>query len=463
MKRKIRFPSTASLLMLIILVSAILTYIIPAGEYLRVADQNTGRTLVVADTFTRVAQSPVGFWKLMASVFTGILRASDIIAFIFVVGGAFSIVVASGAINTALARLINRLSGREYILVIVIMAAFAICGATFGMAEETLPFVALLVAVSAALGYDSIVGVSLVTIGVYAGYAAGPLNPFSVGIAHSISELPLFSGLGLRSILMLGGLAIAIHHTLRYAKKVKKDPGLSLVADIKYDGANEDALPDSNLTSQHKLILAILVITLITLLFGVLKFGWYFAEISALFTLMAIVIGLLIYKGDFNLVTEEFMKGATSMTTAALLVGLSRGVLVVMEDGKIMDTIVYGLSLPLRGLHSVFAAWGMFIAQGIINFAIPSSSGQAVVVMPIMSPLSDIIGITRQVAVQAYQSGDGYWNMITPTHPVLMASLGIAGVPFSRWFKFAGPLVLKWVLWTFAILAIGVLINWGPF
>jgi uncharacterized ion transporter superfamily protein YfcC len=399
----------------------------------------------------------------LASVFNGIVRVYDIIAFVFVVGGAFYIVIESGAINAALGGLIRKLSGKEYIFIIIIMTAFAIPGATFGMAEETLPFVALMAAVSKALGWDSIVGVSLVTVGVYAGYAAGPLGPFSIGIAHGIAELPIFSGLGLRTLLCVGGLAIAIHHTVKYAQRIKEDPTGSFVYEVDSENAKEELTFDDKLTNRHKLILAILVISLGALVYGVLKFEWWFEEIASLFMLMGIVVGMIAFNGDFNRYAEEFMKGASTMTSAALLIGFSRGVLVVMEDGKIMDTIVYALSLPLHNLHGIFAAWGMFLSQGLINFAIPSSSGQAVVVMPILSPLADLIGVTRQVACQAYQSGDGYWNMITPTHPTLMAALGIAGVSFGKWLKFAGPLVLKWGLWTLVILTIGVLINWGPF
>ncbi|MBF8983833.1 YfcC family protein [Lutibacter sp. B2] len=462
-KRKFKMPTTASLLMLMILFSSILTYIVPAGEFERVFDEATKRTLVVAGTFAKVDQSPIGFWKVLSSIFEGIVNASEIIAFVFVVGGVFAVVVKSGAINAALGKLIKKLSGRENVLIILVMTAFAAGGASFGMAEETLPFVTLLVATCLALGYDRIVAVSLVCIGVYAGYSAGPINPFNVGIAQGIAELPLFSGIGLRTILMLGGLIIAIHHTLRYAKKVKENPEKSLVADIKHNVDGKEFDMDYELTGKHKIILIMIVLTLIGLVFGVLHYGWYLSEISALFMLMGIVVGMINFDCNFNEFTEEFLKGAGEMTTAALLIGFSRAILVVLENGKIMDTIVYALSLPLQSLNSVFAAWGMYFAQGLINFILPSSTGQAVVVMPIMASLSDIIGVTRQVAVQAFQAGDGYWNMITPTHPVLMASLGMAGVPFGRWFKFAGPLVLKWTVWIMFILAVGVMTNWGPF
>lgn len=462
-KWKVKPPTTTALLMFIIVLVALLTYIIPAGQFERMMDEKTGRELIVADSFNYTEQSPVGIGGILSSVFGGIVGAAEIIAFVLIVGGVFGVIVKSGAINAALARLIERLKGRESIFIIIAMTAFAFGGATFGMAEETLPFVAIVLAATMAMGYDRIVAVSIVVVGVYAGYSAGPLNPFNVGIAQGIAELPLFSGIGLRSVLMVGGLIIAIHHTLRYAKKVKLNPATSLLINEKEIETDTSILEDLKMTKKHKWIMAVLGLSLVALVFGVLKYGWYLGEISALMLLMGIVIGMIAFNGSFNQFTDEFMKGAAEMTAAALIIGLSRAILVVMEEGQIIDTLVYAVSVPLGSLHSVFAAWGMYISQGLINFIIPSSTGQAAVVMPIMSSISDVIGINRQIAVQAFQSGDGYWNMITPTHPVLMAALGIAAVPFGKWVRFAGPLVLKWTIWTMIILAIGVWINWGPF
>ncbi|PIC97547.1 C4-dicarboxylate ABC transporter permease [Sporosarcina sp. P26b] len=463
MKWKVKPPTTTALLMFMIVIVAALTYIVPAGQFDRALDEKTGRELIIADSFNYTEQTPVGVGGILSSVFGGIVGAAEIIAFVLIVGGVFGVIVKSGAINAALARLIHRLKGKESIFIIIAMTAFAMGGATFGMAEETLPFVAIVLAATIAMGYDRIVAVSIVVVGVYAGYSAGPLNPFNVGIAQGIAELPLFSGIGLRTILMVGGLIIAIHHTLRYAKKVKLNPSTSLLVGEEEVETDTTLLENLTMTKRHKWIMAILGLSLVALVFGVLKYGWYLGEISALMLLMGIVIGMIAFNGSFNQFTDEFMKGAAEMTAAALIIGLSRAILVVMEEGQIIDTLVYAISVPLGNLHSVFAAWGMYISQGLINFVIPSSTGQAAVVMPIMSSISDVIGINRQIAVQAFQSGDGYWNMITPTHPVLMAALGIAAVPFGKWVRFAGPLVLKWTVWVMIILAIGVWTNWGPF
>lgn len=457
-KRKIAFPETALLLLIIIAVVAALTYIMPAGQFERVLDEETGRTLVKAGTYAVTESNPTSLVGLFSAVFNGLVKASEIIAFVFVVGGAFGIVSRTGAIAAGLGSLVKKLTGRESVMVAILMTAFAVCGATFGMAEESLPFVVILVTVALKMGYDPIVGVSMVVIGLYCGYSAGPLNPFNTGIAQGIAELPTFSGIGLRIVLMIGALAIAIVITVMHGKKYKK-LGIDNTHLLEEFGAQEER----PMTRTDSAILLILLATIIVLIYGVITYGWYFNEISALFFGMGLLVGLIYRKGNLNQIARDFVAGAGEMTTAAIFIGLSRAILVVMEDGMIMDTLVYYLSLPLSHLNSVFAAWGMYISQGFINFFIPSSTGQAVVVMPILSPLSDLIGVTRQTAVLAYQCGDGFWNMITPTHSVLMASLGLARVPFGNWFKFAVKIVAAWTVWVFIVLAIATVTNYGPF
>lgn len=456
-----KMPSTVTLLMIIIVISTIVTYLIPSGEFER-TENAEGNIVVVAGTFSQTEQNPVDIMTMFGSIFNGIVEAADIIAFIFIIGGAFSIVLSSGAINAVLSKLINKLKGKDAIFLTVVMSAFAVGGATFGMSEEILPFIAIMIVAAVSMGYDRIVGVSIVLIGAYSGYAAGPLNPFNTGVAQGIADLPLFSGLGLRTILMLGALIISIQHILRYAMKIKKNPSNSLVYGIEHEDY-ENVVLDSNVTTRHKFILSILTIVLIVLIYGVLQLDWYFVELSALFIFMALIVGLINYSGDFNKVTDQFMEGAKTMTSAALLVGIARAILVILEEGQVIDTIIFAFSAPLENLNVIFAAWGMYITQGLINFVIPSSSGQAVIVMPIISSLADIIGMPRQVGVLIFSSGDGFWNMITPTHPVTMAALGLAGIPFIKWFKFAFPLVIKWSVWVIIMLTIAILIDWGPF
>lgn len=461
-KFRLAAPNTPALLILVIIFAAIMTYFVPAGEYDRIVDEATGRTIAIAESFHHVEQAPITPGALLASIFKGLRAAGELIALIYVTGGAITMITRSGAMDAAISKVIKKTKGKEYLFIIVAFLAFAFGGASFAMAESLIPFVAVLVPALVSMGYDPLVGVAVCMVGGYAGYSASPINPYSVGIAHGITQLPLFSGLGLRSVLLIGAVIIGLVLTLRYARKVKEDPTKSFVSGFSIsDQKNNDV--DLPFTTTHRNIMIILIVMLLILIYGVIKLQWYFTEICALFTLMAFLVGAVAYKGNLNKISEEFIRGASTLAYAALLMGLSRGVLVVLEDGHIMDTIVMAISTPLKHFHSVFAAWGMFIAQGIINFAIPSSSGQAVVVMPIFSSVSDLIGITRQVAVLAFQAGDGFWNMITPTHAILMAGLGMAGVPFGKWLKFSGPLVLAWSIWTMAILAVAVMTGWGPF
>ncbi|MFR2965583.1 MAG: YfcC family protein [Anaerovoracaceae bacterium] len=455
---KIRFPDTGTLLIALVVLSALLTYIVPAGAFDReVVD---GRSLVVAGTYQSTEANPTTFMSLIQSIYNGMLDASDIAWFIFVVGGAFGIVTKSGAIAAALNKLIRRYEGKETVLIIIIMTAFFIGGMSYGMGEEIIPLVAILVPISIKMGFDPIVGVSMPIVGLYSGYSAGALNPFNTGVAQSICDLPLFSGIGLRIVLGLGALIIAIHHTIRHGKKFKAS---GVRVNLNELPENMQMVEDREFNTKDKLILGTLVLTIAVLVFGIIKYEWYLAEMAGLFFLMGIVIGLIYFKGDFNATINEFMIGCRDIATAVILVCIGRAILIVLQDGNILDTIVYATSIPLEKFPKIIAAWGMYISQGIVNFLIPSSSGQAVVVMPIMSSLADVLDITRQTAVLAFQSGDGFWNMITPVHPILMASLGLAGVSIKKWFKFSLSLVIKWSIWVCLILAVAVLTNYGPF
>ena len=459
-KLRLKFPDTPLLLVIIIIVAAIMTYLVPAGAFDRVLDEATGRELVQAGTYHAVDSYPTSFMALIESIYNGMVDASEIGWFIFVVGGSFGILTKSGAIASGLNRLIGRFQGRESVMIVIIMTAFFIGGMSYGMGEEIIPLIAILVPIAIKMGYDPVVGVSMAVVGLYSGYSAGALNPFNTGIAQSICELPLFSGLGLRILLGVGALAIAIEHTIRHGRKFKQS---GQVVDLNEVPENLRETVDRDFTKQDKLILLVLVVTVVILVFGIIKYGWYLKELAGLFFLMGIIIGLIYFRGNFNATMNEFLIGCRDIATAVMLVCFGRAILIVLQDGNILDTIVYATSLPLSHLPKVVAAWGMYLSQGIVNFAIPSSSGQAVVVMPIMSSLADVLGITRQTAVMAFECGDGYWNMITPVHPILMASLGLAGVPFTKWFKFALPLVIKWSIWVCIVLAIAVITGYGPF
>ncbi len=458
-RSRFKFPSTPTLLVCVVLFAAILSYIVPAGQFERVADEATKRTVVVAGTYKVIESHPVGAMFLMSSVYRGIVSAAQLIAFVLVCGGAFGIITKTGAITAGLNSLIKKFSGRENYLIFVIMAAFAIGGMSYGMAEEAIPFISILVPVAIRMGFDPIVGVSMVIVAIYSGYSPGPLNPFNTGIAQEISQLPIFSGIGLRLVLAVGALLVAYQHVVAYGKKYRK---AGVVADENRLWTAQEA-EERPFDGRDAVVLLLLVLSLAILVVGVMKYGWYLTEMSAVFMTCGLAVGLFYFKGNLESCMTEFVAGAKGLAGTALIVSLSRAILVVLQEGAIMDTLIYWISAPISTLHPIVAAWGMYLSQGFINFFIPSSSGQATAVMPIMSAVGDLVGVTRQTAVLAFQCGDGFWNMITPTHPTTMACIGIAGISFDRWFRFAFVLVVKWSVLVFVALAFAVATGYGPF
>ena len=465
LRKKKRAPiSTITLLTIVIFCVALLSYLIPAGEYERMVNA-TGQTVIVPGSFHFVDSTPVSFQTLMSVFYNALIRASELIAFVLVVGGSFGVITQTGAIAAGLNKLVTKLGGKSEFIILIVMIVFCIGGASYGMTEETIPFVAIMIPVAIKIGFDPIVGVSMVIIGCYCGYSGGALNPFGTGIAQEICELPTFSGIELRIILTIGALIISAHHIISYGRKFKRRVASGeLTPDCEGYVLDESIAGEiRDLNRIDKIILVILGATILILVVGVMAFKWYFEEMAALFTTMAIVAGLIYYKGDLNATMQTFVNGAKDMAGTVIVIGMARGVLVMMESGGIMDTVIYALSIPFTQLNSIFTAWGMYIVMAIINFVIPSSTGAATAVMPIFSSLADLTGITRQTAVLAFQCGDGFWNMITPAHATTMACIGIGGISFGKWFKFALPLVFKLSGWVFLVLAYAVISGYGPF
>jgi len=460
-KRKRWIPDAYVIIFIVIILAAIATWIIPAGEYERT--QVGGRTVVVPGTFHYVEKNPIGPWEMFLSIVKGLNEAAPIIFFVFIIGGLIGVVEATGALKAGLSAAALRMKGKETLFIPALMILFGLGGSIFGMAEETLAFVPLMIGLAVAMGYDRVVGISISFLGAAAGFAGAFMNPFTIGVAQTIAELPLFSGMQFRIIVWLVFMAITIHHVLSYASKVKKNPEASIVANIPYEEFEiSQNMEGVKLTSHQKLALLGFIGTFVVLVFGVLKYGWYINELSALFIIGAIVIGL-VARMDSNEIVKHFIKGAASLTYGALIIGFGRAIAVVLRDGRILDTIVYGLSQPLAGLSHGLIGVGMFFVQTLINFLICSGSGQAVATMPIMVPLSDVVGITRQVAVLAFQFGDGITNMIYPTCGVIMATISMAKIPYDRWLRYVIPLVIKLSIAAIILVYIAVMINLGPF
>ncbi len=401
--------------------------------------------------------------QFLTAVPRGLQETAEIIFFIFIVGGSFAVVQATGAIEAGLGKLAKNLKSRGIFIVPIVMFLFSLGGAIIGMAEETLPFIPIFVSLFVAMGYDSITGVAVVFCGAGAGFAGAFMNPFTIGVAQGIAGLPLFSGMGFRIVLYIVMLVISAFFVMRYAKKIRKDPTISPMYDI--DRAREDNLDLENLPAfdaKKKAVLTVFGLSIVLLVFGVVKWGWYMNEIAAVFFGMSIAVALVARLG-FNNYALELGKGMASIASGALVVGFARGILVILTDGNVLHTILFGASSLLAGVNPTISAMGEYLFQCFLNFLVPSGSGQAAVSIPILAPLGDIVGVTRQTTCIAYQMGDGITNIFTPTSGYFMAGLALAKISWDKWAKWILPLIgIQFVI---GLIAVGVAsaMNLGPF
>jgi uncharacterized ion transporter superfamily protein YfcC len=465
-RNNFRVPHTLIIVFSVAIFTTILTWIIPGGEYEYI--ERDGRSVAVPGSFTYVDRVPQGVGSLLTAPIRGINEVSYIIGFILVIGGAFSIISKTGAIHAAIyaiARAHARKPDRDRMLIATVMLIFSLAGATFGMSEEVIPFVLLFIPLARNLGYDSITGVAICYVAAHIGFAAAFINPFTLGIAQGLAELPALSGIGYRIAIWFLITAVAIIFVLRYANRIKVNPQLSPVLEIDRENWNKNsatALDTEKVTRRQLLILIVLGVSIAGLVFGVMQYDWYVTEIGALFLglgIIAAIIGSL----RLNDIAKSFIDGAKDLVGPAIIIGFARGILIIAQDGEIVDTILYWLSQAISIGHPVLSAQFMFLTQTCINFFIPSASGQAALTIPIMAPLSDLVGITRQTAVLAYQMGDGFTNMIVPTAPVLMGVLGLSKIPWEVWARWVLPLQVVLFILGLLLLIPPVLFEWGPF
>lgn len=456
--KRIPFPDTVVLLGGILVVFMVLTWVIPAGEYPRV--EVNGRSVVQPEGFAYVESRPVTPWGLFTAPLKGFEAAAEVIGFVFLIGASFSVVTRTGAIQAALMQVVRwgerRPRQRKWTIPLM-MTLFSLGGATFGMAEETLVFILITIPMARAMGYDTLVGLAIPVVGAAAGFAGAFMNPFTVGIAQGIAQLPLFSGMGYRLGVWAVFTTLSVVFVMRYAGRVARDPARSLVAGLPglgvgvavagatgaagAAGAAARAVMDEPMTGRRWGVLGVLMMTLTGLVVGATLWGWYIPEMSGLFLAMGLV-SAGVYGLRMGDTVAAFYQGARDMTVAAILIGFARSLLVVAEEGRIIDTLLHTVATWAEGYPAVVSVEIMFVAQTLVNFFVPSGSGQAALTMPIMAPLSDLLGITRQTAVLAFQFGDGITNLIIPTNGLMMALLGVAKVPYDRWVRFIAPLVL---------------------
>ncbi|MGX9932592.1 YfcC family protein [Virgibacillus salarius] len=460
MKKKWRIPHTYAIIFSIIIMAAVATYLIPAGQYER--GEVGGREVVVEDSYQRVEQTPITFFEVFTAIPQGMEKGAQIIFYIFLVGGAFGCIRATGAIDSGINKLVYRMEGRERLLIPVIMLIFSILGFTTGMSEESIIFVPIGIAIARALGYDTIVGTAMITLGAASGFIGGMMNPFTVGVAQGIAEVQIFSGFLFRFVVYLFILSIAIWYVMRYARRVKLDQRISVMYDIDIQTKQYDTATEQNKIAmfnfRHGLVLLALGVGVFINMYGVFNWGWFLTELAASFIIFGLFSGIIGGLG-INKTFASFVDGMKVVAFGALIVGFARTILVVMENGVIIDTIIYALSNAISNLPDTLNVLGMYVVQIILNFFIPSGSGQAATTMPLMVPLSDILGIERQVAVLAYQYGDAISNSIIPTSAALMGYLAVAGIPYERWVKFVWKLILIWLSIAAVALVIAVMIG----
>ncbi|MCA9734372.1 YfcC family protein [candidate division KSB1 bacterium] len=460
--KKIKVPNTYFIIFAITVLIAAATWIIPGGEYDKVL-QN-GKETVVADSFHYVKNQPQGFGALLKAPIKGFINAAEIIAFVLIVGGAFSIMQRTEAIDAAINHLVHahdRFPIVRILLIPLLMLLFSAGGAIFGMSEEIIPFVLIFVPLSLKLGYDSITGVAIPYIGAHIGFAAAFLNPFTVGIAQGLSDLPLFSGIGFRFVIWLLFTGSAITYVILYTKKIKQ-PELSPQPNSNNDDNPNNLTNNAEMPSmrrRHQLVLVVFSAGMMLLIFGVLQYKWYIEEIAALFFGLGIAIAVA-GRLTINDTTEAFIAGAKDLVGTALIIGFARGILIVARDGMIIDTVLHSLSSLIGSDMPIFASQAMVLVQTAINFFIPSGSGQAALTMPIMAPLSDLLNVSRQTAVLAFQFGDGFSNMIYPTSPVLMGVLSLAKIPWQRWARWILPFQLFLLFLSLLIMIPANLMEW---
>lgn len=449
MTRRIGFPHPLILLLGCVAIAAALTWVVPAGAYDRRDDPATGRAVVVAGTYHPVDQAPVGAFEALVAVPKGLIDAASVIFLVFLSGGAFTVVDRTGALRRLVDVLARRLKDRGVLVIPVVGLAFAAGGALMQMSEELVAFAPLMLLICASLGLPPLMAVatSLGTAAIAAAFS--PVDPFMVTIAQKVAQVPVGSGWQFRTVILTIATAYWLWSITRYAARHSRPPVAAATGD------ERDSLP----TRRHLSVLAVVALTFLFFVIGAQQWGWDFDRLATLFLIMGLVSGVIGGLGVSG-TADAMIAGARDMTFSAVLIGVARGIYVVLDQGHIVDSLVHAIVMPLEGLPVTLAALGMFAAQALIHIAVPSTSGQAVLTMPILAPVSDLIGLSRQVTVLAYQLGNGTFDLLFPTNGPLLALLAVSGVRFDDWFKWALPRCL--ILATFGCLAIviAVAIGW---
>lgn len=463
-KKELKALNPMLFLVAIMLIVTVASYIVPVGSYDRVMVD--GQEIVDPESYHSVERSPITPFNLLVSVTLGMQRGSAIIFFLLIIGAMFAILDGTGAINAGMTNIVRAMKGKEFLMIPVCMIVFGMGSAFCANFEEFLAFVPLVLACCLTMGFDSLTAVGIIFCAAAARYGGAITNAFTTGIAQSIAGLPMFSGMGLRIAVFVVLLTVSIIYVTWHALRVKKNPQLSSTYEMDLVTAKNVALNVDNsvpLTTRQKIVLVIFVGGIAFTVYGIIVKGYYIDELAGIFLAIGIIGGLVggLRPGE---ICEHFEKGCVNMLFPCLMVGLANSVIILLEQSNMMDSIIHLLVSALNGLSPMLTAFGMFITTDLFNVLIPSGSGKAAIVMPIMVPLADMMDITRQTSVLAFQLGDAFTNVMAPTGGEILAALAMCGgVSFKKWMKYLLPLFIAWWIVAFIFLAIAVQTGYGPF
>lgn len=464
--KRFAMPDAYIIIFSIVVLAAIATYFVPAGSYER--ETVDGITKVVPNSYSTMESNPAGLLDIFRAIQLGMIESAGIIFLIFIIGGIVHVIDSTGAINSGINTLINKTKGRYMLLIATVSGIFGVLASVGIAANAVIAFIPIGIALARSLKLDAIVGIATVYLGYYSGMIAGIFDPTILGLAQTIAELPLFSGMWLRIIIFIALITITITYTNRYAKKIKNNPEKSIMGDQKFgeedpEEVNVELDPkQSRFTGKHVLVLLTFIAFIGFFIFGAFNMGWGINELVALFLMMGIVIAI-IDRMSPNKFVKTFVEGAKNITYGALVVGLARAVIVILNEGAVLDTVVHYAMVPLESTSVWVGAQLLFVFNMLFNLLVTSGSGQAAIVMPVMVPIVDLLGITRQTGALILMLGDGFTNIITPTSGVLMAVLAVGRVQWVQWIRFAFPLLLWWIVVGVISITVAIAVGYGPF
>lgn len=460
--KKRRQPDAYVILFSVLLFAALLTYIIPAGSFQRETTAN-GVSIIVPNSFDWIEQHPTHFFDIFTAIQQGLIESADMIFLVIIIGGTFSVIESTGAIDSLIMKTIERTKNKEWLLIAIVISLLSFLGGLGILSISVIAFIPIGISLARAMKMDAMVGVAIMYLGAYSGFAIGFMDPIRTGFAQKIAQIPIFSGLYYRLLIYFMIVFVTILYVVWYANRVKKDSGKSILGDHLFPkaGEQEGDFGSGKLTISQIGVLMVLLIGIGIYIYGTFQWKWSTNELAAVFIMIAIGTGLIDRMGA-NEIVQRFIQGCKNIFYGAAIIGLARAIVIVMQNGLIIDTIVQGIYKVIEPFSNVAGAIALLIVNGLFNFIVSSGTAHAAIMIPIMTPLADLMDIPRQVVVQAYTMGDGFTNIINPLSGTLMAILAISGISWTKWLKFAGPLVLIWFAIGIIFMIIAVLMNWGP-